>query len=61
MPCAFSCLATLSSPTAATWSRQGLIARMPRSAHWSMMRSSGTSAPSCLRTVAVLIDSQSWL
>src|SRR4051812_45519696 len=33
---------------------------MPRSAHWSMMRSSGTSTPDCLRTVAVLMESQSW-
>src|SRR6218665_35706 len=60
MPWLRSCRAVRSRPAAATWSRQGVMARMPRSAHCSMMRASGTSAPCCLRTVAVLIDSQRW-
>jgi hypothetical protein len=54
MPVSRSRPATRSRPTAATWSRQGEIARMSRRAHSSMMRSS----VHCARTVAVLIDSQ---
>src|SRR5262245_7488833 len=42
-----------SSPTAATWSRHGLIAAMPCRAQASTI----SGRPPCLRTVAVLTDS----
>src|SRR5262245_24758748 len=42
-----------SRPTAATWSRHGLIAAMPCRAQASMI----SRRPACLRTVAVLTDS----
>jgi hypothetical protein len=55
MPVARNWRASASIPTAATWSRQGQMARIPRRAHSSTMRSSRH----CLRTVAVLIESHS--
>src|SRR5688572_20388991 len=45
--------AARSRPTAATWSRHGLIAAMPCRAQASMI----SRSPACLRTVAVLTDS----
>src|SRR3954464_15544657 len=44
------------SPTAATWSRQGSMARMPCRAQASMI----SARSPCLRTVAVFSDSQRW-
>src|SRR5690554_1014399 len=56
MPVSRNWRATASRPTAATWSRQGEIIRMPRRAHSSMI----VSSRHCLRTVAVFSDSKSW-
>src|SRR3954471_5374278 len=60
MPCSRTSLDTFARPAAATWSRQGEIARMPLRTQASMISGSGRSAPLLLRMVAVLIDSQRW-